>query len=74
MFVAVCILPLECETGDMDITHKIQAAGAYAGPIRVCKHNEWHNVIDEDWTDIDAAVACRDLNLPHRGIVLTYVV
>lgn len=35
--------------------------GPSTGVLQICKDNEWNNVCDTDWGNVDAAVACRQL-------------
>ena len=56
----------ECENGNIVLT--LKAFNAFLGPVEICLHNKWHRVCDSHWSQEDATVACRQLQLPHSGV------
>ena len=47
--------PVGCTSGDLRLT------GSSSGILQICKNNEWRIVCSEEWSHLDAAVACRQL-------------
>lgn len=53
-----------CTTGDIRI---IGGSNSNEGRVEVCSNNEWGTVCDDGWSNIDAAVACRQLGFSATG-------
>ena len=53
-----------CDDGDIRL-----AGGAVPseGRVEVCLNNHWGTVCDDFWTNEDAMVVCRQLDLPPEG-------
>ena len=39
-----------------------------AGRVETCYHHQWAAVIDNQWDDVDASVACAELGFEKEGI------
>lgn len=60
-------LLLGCTGGEIRLADGSQREGR----IEICLNNEWGTVCDQIWDNIDAGVACRQLELSSSGSVLS---
>ena len=47
---------MQCDDGDIQLL-----MGETSGPVEVCVNKRWATVCYDGWSDVDAAVACRQL-------------
>ena len=43
------------------------------GRVEICKNQQWTTICDDNWDNLDAAVACRSAGLPSEGKNPLYV-
>ena len=59
----------ECEERDIRITNQnVTTSGntfTIAGGLQICVDNKWGTVCQNQWSDSDATVACRQLGLDY---------
>ncbi len=53
-----------CTNGETRLVH---GDHNYIGRIEVCVNGIWGTICDDSFTDVDATVVCRSLNLPTEG-------
>ncbi len=58
-----------CTDGSMRLVSGV-AGETREGRVEVCSRGVWGAVLDNDWTNRDAAVVCRQMNYPPQGEVL----
>ena len=49
---------MHCDDGDINVQLLV---GEISGPVEVCVNKRWATVCPHGWSDVDAAVACRQL-------------
>ncbi len=49
-----------CYDGDT----RIVGGNFYSGRLEVCLGNRWGTICDQDWDDVAASVACRNMRFP----------
>ena len=47
---------------------RLKGGTANSGRVEICNNNLWGSVCDDDlWDNVDARVACAQLDLPNSG-------
>ena len=59
---------LDCSNGDVRL---VGGTNFTEGRVELCLSNEWGTVCDNMWTNNDASVVCRQLQLGSTG---TYII
>ena len=58
-----------CEEGDIRITNQNVTTSGHtftiAGGLQICVGSQWGTVCQNQWSDSDATVACRQLGLDY---------
>jgi len=66
----------QCRDGDIQITNGIitmdRDAYNIAGGLQICVNYTWATVCQNEWEDVDATVACRQLGLVYGGSKLSH--
>ena len=56
---------MQCDDGDVRVL-----TGEASGPIEVCFNKTWAKVCFDEWSDVDATVACRQLGYDSGKIIV----
>ena len=66
----MCVHILYMHTGKIcnhDSIQLVDGGVSYEGRVEYCNDGVWGTVCDHGWTELDAAVACRQLGLSPQG-------
>ena len=67
LLIVIPIILLDCEDGDIRL---LGGSSSLEGRVEVCYSGVWGTVCDNQWTNADAAVTCRQLGYSSSGTVV----
>ena len=59
--------PVMCEDYAVRLVNDSdETVSVVSGRVEICKNNTWGAVCDDDWSDADTAVVCKQLGFSQR--------